>query len=235
MVTVAAGSTTGGAAARRGLRVRWATFIGVAGAVVIADQISKAWVAANFEPTSVHAPAGPGGPTQVMGDLVRIAVTHNDGGIFGLAGSSAVVLGLASLVVIAFIIYYEARQGVNGPWLLSLAMGLLLGGALGNLIDRFHFGYVIDWVDMGIGDVRWYTFNVADAAISTSIVLLLFLGLFGDRLARRGAPADGGTVSTATEGAGQETDGEGEAAGIQDSDGVGDAAVPSASGPERLA
>ena len=51
---------------------------------------------------------------------------------------------------------------------------MLLGGAIGNLIDRLRFGHVVDWVDMGLGDLRWYTFNVADAAISVAIVLLLW-------------------------------------------------------------
>ena len=49
---------------------------------------------------------------------------------------------------------------------LSITLGLLLGGAIGNLIDRIRLGYVVDFVDAGIGDLRWYTFNVADTAIS---------------------------------------------------------------------
>ena len=60
---------------------------------------------------------------------------------------------------------------------LSIALGLLLGGALGNLIDRLRLGYVVDFVDVGIGDLRFYTFNVADAAISTAIVLLLAVAI----------------------------------------------------------
>lgn len=164
-------------------RPRWLLFFGIAAAVVAADQLTKSWVAANFQPASVHAlPGTEGGPTQVLGDWVRIAASHNSGGIFGLAGSSALLLGLASLVVVAFIVVYQARQGVSGHPLLTVALGLLLGGAIGNLVDRLRLGYVIDWVDMGIGDLRWYTFNVADAAISISIVLLLAISALGDRL-----------------------------------------------------
>src|SRR5664279_5629693 len=83
-------------------RSRWALFGGLAALVILADQISKAWITANFKPVvSSIAPAGTdGGPTQVLGDWVRIAVSHNDGGIFGLLGSSAFLLGLVSLVVI---------------------------------------------------------------------------------------------------------------------------------------
>ena len=64
----------------------------------------------------------------------------------------------------ALIIWFHHASGRNT--LLSVALGLLLGGALGNMIDRFRLGYVVDFVDVGIGDLRFYTFNVADSAIS---------------------------------------------------------------------
>ena len=181
-----------------GIRGRWIGFFSIAAVVAVADQLSKAWVAANFRPApSSGVPDAPGGPTRVIGDWVRIAVSHNDGGIFGLLGSSALVLGLASLVVIVAIVVYQARAGVLGHPLLTVALGLLLGGAVGNLVDRLRLGYVIDWVDMGIGSARWYTFNVADAAISIAIVLLLALGLFGERLIRQPQPAEGEPVASA--------------------------------------
>ena len=60
----------------------------------------------------------------------------------------------------------------------TVALGLLLGGAIGNLIDRLRYGYVVDFVDMGIGEWRFYTYNVADAAITTAIVLLLAMAVF---------------------------------------------------------
>jgi signal peptidase II len=63
---------------------------------------------------------------------------------------------------------------------------LLLGGAIGNFIDRIRFGYVIDFVDMGVGDKRFFTFNVADSAISIALLLLIILALFHERLTRRG-------------------------------------------------
>jgi len=159
----------------RGHRRRWLAFFALAAGVWVADQLSKAWIDANFR---FGAP-----PTEVLGDLVRIAVTHNTGGIFGLFGGSALVLALASLAVIALIVAYHARQGVRSHWLLTIALGLLLGGALGNLTDRLRWGYVLDFVDTGIGSMRWYTFNVADSAISTSLVVLIGLALLGDRLA----------------------------------------------------
>lgn len=160
----------------------WSVFGVIALVVVLIDQASKAWIESSFALVAHGAPAGsPSAPTPVIGDLVRIARSWNDGGIFGLAGDSAPYLGIASLAVIAVIVWIEARQGVHSL-LLTIALGLLLGGAVGNLIDRVRYGHVVDWVDTGIGDMRFYTFNVADAAISTAVLLLLIIGLVGPRL-----------------------------------------------------
>lgn len=155
---------------------RWALFLGIAVVVVVADQLSKAWVVANV-------PLGRS--VEVIGDLVRLTIVHNSGGIFGLFGESAMLLAAASTGVIALIVLYQSREGTRYHWLLSGALGLLLGGAIGNLIDRLRWGYVVDFVDAGIADSRWYTFNVADSAISTALVLLVGISLFGDRLLMR--------------------------------------------------
>lgn len=153
---------------------RWALFASLAGVVVAADQLSKAWVVANIDRL-----------TPVIGDFIRLTIVKNSGGIFGLFGQSATVLALGSALVIALIVLYQQREGLRYHWLLSGALGLLLGGAVGNLIDRLRLGYVVDFVDMGIGGSRWYTFNVADAAISVALVLLIGISLLGDRLGMR--------------------------------------------------
>jgi signal peptidase II len=134
---------------------------------------------------SVQPLPGAAQPTAIIGDLVRIAKNYNTGGIFGLFGDSALLLALASTFVIAMIVVYQGTEGMRSPWLLNVALGLLLGGAIGNLIDRLRLGAVIDFVDMGIGSFRWYTFNVADASISTALLLLILLTLFGEWLGRR--------------------------------------------------
>ena len=145
----------------------WALFVGVAAAVLIVDLVSKAWVVANIDPGSARP---------VLTDLVRLIHSRNDGAIFGLFGTAAPVLVVLSIGVLVLIVWYHARSG-RSP-LLSLALGLLLGGALGNLFDRIRFGYVVDWVDMGIGGIRFWTFNLGDAAISLAILLLLILALW---------------------------------------------------------
>ena len=155
-------------------RRRWIVFGTLAVLIVVADQASKLWVDADFANAWAHQAApGLAAPTPVLGDLVRIAKSYNSGGLFGLFNAGAPLLALASLAVIGLLVYTQARSGAAGSMLSTIALGLLLGGALGNLADRIRLGFVIDWVDMGLGDLRWYTFNVADAAISISIVALL--------------------------------------------------------------
>jgi signal peptidase II len=166
-------------------RRRWAVFFGLAVTIVIVDQISKGWIDASFELASPYPVAGGTQPTPIIGDFVRIAKSYNTGGIFGLFGNSALILALASTVVLVMIVVYQWREGMRPEgWLLTVALGMLLGGALGNFIDRIRHQHVIDFVDMGIGDWRWYTFNVADAAISIALLLLILLTIFGARLTR---------------------------------------------------
>ena len=152
---------------------RWRLFIALGVAIVILDQLAKNWIDAGF---------AVGVPVPVVGDLIRITVSHNKGALFGLFQGSAVLFGLASLCVIGIIVWYQARAGSS--ILVSLALGLLIGGALGNLTDRLRLGFVVDFVDAGIGTWRFYTFNVADAAISCSILLLILLALMPVRPAR---------------------------------------------------
>lgn len=170
-----AGGPVAADAAQPADRASWARFLGIAAVVTTLDQLTKAWL------TSFLAP---GRSVDVLGDVVRLVHSQNSGGLFGLFRGQAVVFGLVSLVVVGLIVLYHARAG-RGPYL-SITLGLLLGGALGNLIDRFRLGYVVDFVDAGLGDLRWYTFNVADTAISFSLLLLLAAGLW-PALARRPA------------------------------------------------
>lgn len=141
---------------------RWALFGGLALVIVVIDQLTKAWLVGQLEP---------GGSMAVIGDLVRFTFVRNNGALFGLFRDSALLFGLVSLVVVGAIVWYHGKAPRST--LLSIALGLLLGGAIGNLIDRLRLGYVVDFVDAGIGTTRFYTFNAADAAISTALLLLV--------------------------------------------------------------
>jgi signal peptidase II len=144
----------------------WGVFAGIAAVVVVLDQLTKAWLVANVAQGEV---------VRVVGDAVRLVYHQNSGALFGLFRDQAIVFGLISIGVIGLIVAYHARSGRS--LYLSVALGFLLGGAVGNLIDRLRLGYVVDFVDIGIGDLRFYTFNVADSSISTAIVLLVGVAL----------------------------------------------------------
>ncbi|MFH1475468.1 MAG: signal peptidase II [Chloroflexota bacterium] len=156
-----------------------AVFLGLAASIVIADQVSKAWVVAGF-------PFGE--PVDVLGAWLRIWYVANTGALFGLFRDQAVLFAVLSVAVMALIVWYHGRAVAGSGWLATLGLGLLLGGAVGNFIDRIRLGHVVDFVDMGFPDGwRFYTWNLADAAISTSILLLLLMAVLPPRR-REGAP-----------------------------------------------
>ncbi|MFL5710469.1 MAG: signal peptidase II [Chloroflexota bacterium] len=148
-------------------RAHWLVFFAIAGAVIIVDQVAKAWLVANVSPGDV---------VEVLGEWVRLIFSQNSGALFGLFRDNAVLFGIVSLAVIGLIVAYHGRAGRS--FYMSVALGLLLGGAIGNLVDRLRLGYVVDFIDIGIGDLRFYTFNLADSAISLAIVLLIGAALF---------------------------------------------------------
>ena len=172
---------TEAAVARPATRPHWLLFAGIAVAVVVLDQLTKAMLVANLSP---------GEMVEVVGDWLRLVHGQNTGAIFGLFRDNAALFALVSLGVIVVIVLFQARNG--GDVVLATALGLLLGGAIGNLIDRIRLGYVVDFVDAGIGTWRFYTFNVADAAISLAIVLLLARAIFPNGFPGRArTPTDG--------------------------------------------
>jgi signal peptidase II len=158
----------------------WIAFFGIAAAVIVADQLSKAWIVAEF-------PFGE--PVEVLGAWLRIWYVANSGALFGLFRDQALLFAILSLGVIGLIVWFHGHAVRGSGWLATIALGLLLGGAVGNLVDRVRFGHVVDFVDMGFpGGWRFYTWNVADAAITISILLLLVMAVLPP--ARREATAE---------------------------------------------
>ncbi len=147
---------------------RWVIFVALAIGVVAIDQLSKAWLIGTVAPGNA--------PVPVLGDLLRVVHGQNSGMLFGMLPQSAPIFAVVSLGVTALIVVYHARAGRG--IVTTIALGLLLGGAIGNLLDRLNHGYVVDWIDMGIGAIRFWTYNVADACITTAIILLLAMAVF---------------------------------------------------------
>ena len=147
-------------------------FAGLSLLIIVIDRVSKGWIAAQV----------PGGQQiELLGSYLRLVHGENRGGLFGLLQGSAPLLGLLSIgVIVGLIVFHERESGVR-PTLLTLGVAGLVGGAIGNLIDRFTLGYVLDFIDMGIGSSRFWTFNVADMGITIGICLLLADGLLPDK------------------------------------------------------
>ena len=142
--------------------LRGLLFLGLAALVVIGDQLTKR-VAEDRLRSERSVP--------VVDDLLRLTYVQNRGAAFGLLQDQTtffVFVGILVIGVIAASYRYLPRSGFR----LHLALGLQLGGAIGNLLDRIRQGYVVDFVDFGYRANWWPVFNVADSAIVIGVALL---------------------------------------------------------------
>ena len=138
----------------------------VALAVVAADQLTKYLVRAHMSLGESIPAEGP----------VRLTHTTNSGGAFGLFANQAFLLTLTSVVLILFILVSPRFLHLESLWP-RLGLGLVWGGAVGNLIDRLRCGEVTDFIDLG----DWPVFNLADSAITVGIIVLIAFLIFTSR------------------------------------------------------
>jgi signal peptidase II len=122
-----------------------------------------------------------GMPQQLIASFVQIIRGENRGGLFGIVQGSAPLLAALSIGVILALVIFHERERLPQVTPVTVGVGLLIGGAIGNLIDRLVFGYVLDFIDVGVGSLRFWTFNIADAGISLGIVILLIDTLWRSR------------------------------------------------------
>ena len=143
--------------------------------IVVFDQASK-WVivALVMDPPRI---------IEVL-PFFNLVMVWNKGASFGLFGGLAfsdwLLSGLAAAIVIALLFWLRATQG----WFFAIAIGLVIGGAIGNLIDRVRFGAVADFLDVHAAGWHWPAFNVADSAITVGVAMMLLDGL----IRRHGSP-----------------------------------------------
>ncbi len=109
---------------------------------------------------------------KILGDFVRYTYIQNTGMAFGIQIGNRLVFTVFSLLASLVILAYLFKARGNKP-VVRISLALILGGAIGNLIDRVFSGAVVDFIDVGIGSLRWYVFNVADAAVSIGMILLI--------------------------------------------------------------
>lgn len=134
--------------------------------ILISDQTSKAWITARY------GPCGNPNFTPVIGLNAGISYVCNSGTAFSRFQNSAFVW-LPVLLAVSVVGWLWARSLVAAQPLQQVAFGLIIGGALGNIIDRARFGYVVDFVDLRLNDQwRFYVFNVADSCICVGVALL---------------------------------------------------------------
>ncbi|HYK04468.1 MAG TPA: signal peptidase II [Thermoanaerobaculia bacterium] len=142
-------------------------YLALAAAVIILDIWTKALVLARID---LHE------AIPVIPNFFQLVHVRNTGAAFGIgadAGSRVVplLLNAGAIAVFCVVVVYALRSAVTDR-VLQTGLHLILGGAVGNLLDRFRFGYVVDFLDVYIGNHHWPAFNVADSAICIGIALL---------------------------------------------------------------
>jgi len=143
----------------------WSVFFLLIGLIIlVVDQFSKAWIRANLLE----------GQSLFKLGFFRITYVHNTGAAFGLFQDQSFILTIVAIVAISVILVYALFISRSFPWLegklSKSALGLLLGGTVGNLIDRLRLGYVTDFIDFSY----WPAFNLADASVTVGVILFAY-------------------------------------------------------------
>lgn len=149
-------------------------FVASLGALVLVlDQASKAWVLGALDAAR---------PAIEVTSFLNIVLVWNRGISFGLFDRNSdwqpwLLVGLSLVIVAGMLIWLRTA---HGRWA-APAIGLIAGGAVGNAVDRARLGAVVDFIDLHVGDRHFAAFNVADAAITCGVAVLLAVSLFGSR------------------------------------------------------
>lgn len=168
-----------------GLLRHWLMLVIVVAAVILADQASKAYVVAHLPLYDSWA------PVKALEPFFRFTHVHNTGAAFGLFPQGGMIF-LAIAIVVSVLILYFYRQIPADAWLVRLALGLQLGGALGNVIDRVRLGYVVDFFDVSY----WPVFNVADSCVVLGVGVLVVVMLREERRGHQRCASDEETGET---------------------------------------
>lgn len=148
--------------------------LGVALAVAIADQLTKLWVLDFFASRPM--------PIVEVAPFFNLVLTGNRGMSFGLfndnaAANAVIFTGLAAVIVVGLLVWLWQSKTLA----LRIGLGLIIGGAIGNVVDRLLRGAVVDFLDFHLGTWHWFAFNLADAAICIGVAVLLIDSLLGRR------------------------------------------------------
>lgn len=153
-------------------RIAWAAY-GFALVIIVLDQLTKVWMLDGLDLREV-------GRVLVAPPILNFTYVENTGVSFGLFGGGGArwVLSVFSILVAGALALWALKAERR---LLVAAIGLVIGGAIGNAIDRIRFGYVVDFIDFsGTGVFPW-VFNIADSAITVGVILLILDSVMSDR------------------------------------------------------
>jgi signal peptidase II len=136
--------------------------------VVVLDYLTKKLVVAKLME---------GVPTRLVGDVVRFRLAFNPGAAFSMSVGDKSRYFFGGLALVALVVlWWLYRTTKSGDWVRVLALGLAWGGAAGNLVDRLRGKQgVVDFIDIGVGNVRFWTFNVADSAVTIGAITLAYI------------------------------------------------------------
>lgn len=146
-------------------------FLAVAATVYVSDQITKEWALRSLGPEAAQH------SVPVIGDWLRFSYTTNTGAAFGIMQNGSALFTAIAIVAVPVIWYFNTTMRPR-TLLTRVCLGGLLGGAVGNLTDRLRHGHVIDFVDAGVGTLRWPAFNIADSAFVVGVIALSVYMLF---------------------------------------------------------
>ncbi len=147
----------------------------IIGLVVLFDQITKIWAASSL----IEGMANP-----IWGEFLQFKLVYNLGGALGTNIGGTLFYLVSSSLILLIVIYFT--YSYRNYKVIAISLAVISGGAIGNIIDRFRLGKVIDFIDVDFFDIslfgnsieRWWIFNIADAAISVGVVFLLIYIFF---------------------------------------------------------
>ena len=157
--------------------------LGVAGTVIVLDQLSKWWVVEKLmrpeglEGTPFYTPV-----RIILAPFFDLVMAWNRGVSFGIGNNggewNALILSALALIIVASMLVWLRKAETP---LVQMALGAIIGGALGNVIDRARFGAVADFLDVHVAGYHWPAFNLADSAITVGAIFLVLDSLFAGR------------------------------------------------------
>lgn len=146
-------------------------YLGIAAVVIVLDQLLKIFIATNYSVGEVH---------QIIPHVLSFNYLQNNGGAGNILSGKMWLFYLISAIVIPILLYFLIKKGKTKKEIFfKIGLAVLLGGIVGNLIDRIRLGYVIDMLQLDF--IQFNIFNIADSAITVGIAMLFIYLIFLDR------------------------------------------------------